>query len=186
MDPKRDFPPIGPKIREHRVAQGFSLRSLGEATGLTAAFLSQVENDQTSPSIGSLQKIATALQVPMFAFLDSDAQTEEVVRAGARKKLSFSNQSLTYEILTNSVHHKIGAFLIQLKTGSTNYAQTLYSPSEEVMYVLQGEMEIIVGDHHYRLSPGDSVFYEGAQLKSYTALGDEDLLVICAMTPPVL
>ncbi len=177
---------IGEKIHDYRVARGLSLRSLGEATGLTAAFLSQVENDQTSPSISSLQKIATALHVPMFAFLNGDTQTEEVVRADARKKLTFQKEQLTIEILTNSINHKIGAFLIHMQPGETNKTQLLYSPTEEVMFVLQGEMEIWLGDRRHRLSPGDSVFYEGPQLKGYSSVGTEELIVICAMTPPVL
>jgi transcriptional regulator with XRE-family HTH domain len=177
---------IGAKIRDCRIERGLTLRELGDAAGLTAAFLSQVENDQTSPSISSLQKIATALHVPMFAFLDGDAQTEEVLRPGSRKRLSFPENSLAYEILTQSIHHKIGAFLIHLKAGESNTTQKLYSPTEEVMYVLQGEMDIWLGERSHHLAPGDSVFYEGPQLKGYASVGQEDLVVVCAMTPPVL
>ncbi len=177
---------IGRKIHDFRVARGLSLRSLGESTGLTAAFLSQVENDQTSPSISSLQKIATALQVPMFAFLDDETQTEEVVRATARKKLTFQKNQLTYEILTNSINHKIGFFLVRLQPGEAYQAQMLLSQTEEVMYVLQGEMDITVGDRCHHLSQGDSIFYEGPQLKGYSASGTEELVIVCAMTPPVL
>jgi len=177
---------LGQKIHDYRIARGLSLRSLGESTGLTAAFLSQVENDQTSPSISSLQKIASALHVPMFAFLEEGNQTEEVIHADSRKKLSFQKENITFEILTNSINHKIGAFLIHLKPGETNKTQLLYSPTEEVMYVIQGEMEIWLGERRHRLSPGDSVFYEGPQLKGYSSIGTEELIVICAMTPPVL
>jgi transcriptional regulator with XRE-family HTH domain len=177
---------LGQKIHDFRVARGLSLRSLGESTGLTAAFLSQVENDQTSPSISSLQKIATALHVPMFAFLNDETQTEEVVRGDMRKKLTFQNDQLVYELLTNSINHKIGAFLIHLKAGETNKTQLLYTPTEEVIYVLQGEMEIWLGERRYRLSPGDSIFYEGPQLNGYASIGEEDLIILCAMTPPVL
>jgi len=177
---------LGQKIHDFRTSRGLSLRSLGESTGLTAAFLSQVENDQTSPSISSLQKIATALHVPMFAFLSDETQTEEVVRADARKKLSFQKEQLTYEILTNTINHKIGAFLIHLKAGETNKTQLLYTPTEEVIYVIQGEMEIWLGERRYNLCPGDSIFYEGPQLKGYASIGKEDLILLCAMTPPVL
>lgn len=177
---------IGRKIHDLRVARGLSLRNLGESTGLTAAFLSQVENDLTSPSISSLQKIASALQVPMFAFLDDETQTEEVVRADARKKLTFQRNQLTYEILTNSINHKIGFFLVRLKPGEVYRAQSLLSQTEEVMYVMQGEMDITVGDRTHHLAQGDSIFYEGPQLKGYSATGADELIIICAMTPPVL
>jgi transcriptional regulator with XRE-family HTH domain len=177
---------LGAKIREYRNIQKLSLRELGESTGLTAAFLSQVENDLTSPSISSLQKIAVALHVPMFAFLDGDVQTEEVVHEDSRKKLNFPEHDLSYEMLTQSTQHKIGAFLIHLKAGDTNKTQKLYSPTEEIMYVIQGEMEIWLGERRHFLKKGDSVFYEGAQLKGFSAIGTDDLIVLCAITPPVL
>ncbi len=177
---------IGKKIHEYRITRGLSLRSLGEATGLTAAFLSQVENDQASPSISSLQKIATALHVPMFSFLEDEIQTEEVVHHDSRKKLTFQKEKITIEILTKNINHKIGAFLIRLQPGETNKTQMLYSPTEEVMYVLQGEMEIWLGERRHRLLAGDSVFYEGPNLKGYMSVGTEELIVVCAMTPPIL
>ena len=177
---------LGQKIREYRQRRGISLRELGENTGLTAAFLSQLENDQTSPSINSLQKIATALRVPMFSFLDDDAQTEEVVRAGQRKQLSFPEPYLTYEILTHNINHQIGAFLIHLMPGQTNKTQKLFSPTEEIVYILQGEMEIFLGERRYQLKVGDSIFYEGSQLMGFSSIGEEELIAICAMTPPAL
>jgi len=60
---------IGQKIKERRQELGLSLRDLGAKTGLSASFISQLENDLTEMSINSLQKIALALNVPMFTFL---------------------------------------------------------------------------------------------------------------------
>ena len=59
---------IGKKVNERRKEIGLSLRELGDLSGLTAGFLSQIENDQVSPSLNSLQSIASALKVPMFYF----------------------------------------------------------------------------------------------------------------------
>lgn len=177
---------LGSKIRDCRQQQNLSLRQLGTMTGLTAAFLSQVENDLTSPSINSLQKIATALHVPMFAFLNGDNQTEEVVRSGSRKKLNFPDPHLSYELLTDSVNRQMGGFLIRLKAGETHKTQALFRATEEMIYVMQGEVEIWLGDRKHHLYPGDSIYYEGIHLKGFTALGREDLLLLCAMTPPAL
>lgn len=177
---------IGQRIRDRRNELNMSLRDLGEKTGLTASFLSQVENDLTSPSISSLQRIANALQYPMFAFLEDENQTEQVVRHDARKKISFPEPHLTYELLTNDLHRQMAAFLICLKAGETHMAQVLIRPTEEVIYVLQGEMTINIGDRYYLLKPGDSLYYEGAQLRSFTAGEKDDLRVLCVITPPVL
>ena len=177
---------IGTKIKERRLEQKLNLRDLGEKTGLTASFLSQVENDLTEPSITSLQKIATALKVPMFTFLNENTQSEQVVRNGSRRKLSFPNPHLTYELLTANLTHQMAGFIIQLKAGETHNAQQLYRATEEMMYVIQGELEIQVGENKHRLKSGDSIYYEGAQLKGFSALGHEDLKILCVITPPAL
>lgn len=54
-----------------------SLRALGEVTGFSASFLSQVENGLASPSISSMEKIAAALGVTLWQFF----QVAEVPRA---------------------------------------------------------------------------------------------------------
>jgi len=177
---------IGPRIKERRMEQNLSLRDLGEKTGLTASFLSQIENDLTEPSITSLQKIATALKVPMFTFLNDNVQSEQVVREGSRRKLSFPNPHLTYELLTANLNRQMAGFIIQLKAGETHNAQQLYRATEEMMYVIQGELEIRVGENKHRLQSGDSIYYEGAQLTGFSAMGSEDLKILCVITPPAL
>lgn len=62
---------VGERIRQRRKKLGYSLRQLGARTNLTASFLSQVENNQCSPSLTSLQRIATALEAPVYVLLDS-------------------------------------------------------------------------------------------------------------------
>jgi transcriptional regulator with XRE-family HTH domain len=175
---------IGQKIRERRKELNISLRELGDLTGLSAGFLSQVENDQTDPSISSLQKIATALKVPMFTFLNGSEKTEQVVRRTARRQLSFPNPHVQFDLLTNDLNRQMAGFLIHLKSGESHQAQQLYRATEEMMYVISGRMEILVGDNIHSLEPGDSIYYEGSQLVRFTAKGEEDLVSLCMITPP--
>lgn len=177
---------IGQKIKERRQELRLSLRDLGAKTGLSASFISQLENDLTEISINSLQKIALALNVPMFTFLNGDEHPERVVRANAHKRLSFPNPHLQYELLTEDLSRQMAGFLIRLKAGESHTAQQLYKNTEEMMYVLQGKLEIRISEKAYVLEPGDSVYYEGASLNGFSALGDEDLAALCMITPPAL
>ncbi len=177
---------IGQKIKERRLELKMNLRDLGLKTGLSASFLSQVENDLTEPSISSLQKIALALNVPMFTFLNGSDHPERVVRSNARKILSFPNPHLQYELLTDDLSRQMAGILIRLKSGESHTTQQLYKATEEMMYVLQGELEVRISENTYRLEPGDSIYYEGASLASFSALGEADLIALCMMTPPAL
>ena len=177
---------IGQKIKERRQELKLNLRDLGEKTGLSASFLSQIENDLTEPSISSLQKIAVALKVPMFTFLSGGERPESIVRARDRKRLNFPNPHLQYELLTEDLSRQMAGFLIRLKAGESHTALPLYRTTEEMLYVLEGVLEIHLGENVHRLSPGDCIYYEGAALTGFNAAGAGDLLVLCVMTPPAL
>ncbi len=59
---------IGRYVRQLRARAGLSTRALGSRTGFSASFISQLEHGLVSPSIGSMQKIATALGVTLGEF----------------------------------------------------------------------------------------------------------------------
>ena len=71
-----------------------TLAQLAERTGLSASALSQIERGVTDPSIGSLRRIASALQVPFFRFLLECESPDPVVRKGQRRTISFPDRAL--------------------------------------------------------------------------------------------
>lgn len=177
---------IGEQIRQRRKELGYSLRALGERTNLTASFLSQVENNQSSVSLASLQRIATALEVPMFAFLNGIRQPSPIIRAHDRPKLDFSDAEISYELLTRNLGGKMMAMVIHVQPGGRRIAERLSQPTEELMHVLSGRLSITVEDQTYALDSGDTICYAGRSLREFSSLGDEELQVVCCVTPPVL
>ena len=66
--------PVATRIRSLREARGYSLRNLAEAAGVSPATLSQIESNQTSPSVATLEKLAHGLRVPVAAFFAEPVQ----------------------------------------------------------------------------------------------------------------
>jgi transcriptional regulator with XRE-family HTH domain len=177
---------VGARISQRRKELGYSLRELGERVNLTAGFLSQVENDRCSLSLGSLQRIATALEVPMFAFLENTEPRSPVVRACHRPRLENSDPEIMYEMLSRDLGSRVMAVMIRIQPGGCRVAERLSQPTDEVMYVVCGRLSITIDDLSYTLDPGDSICYAGRSLREFSALGDAELQVICCVTPPVL
>jgi transcriptional regulator with XRE-family HTH domain len=176
---------LGHRIRARRKELGLSLRELEERVGLTASFLSQVERDLTSPSIESLNKISQALEVPIFYFLlEPDARCP-VVRQDKRVRLNLPDSNLTYQLLTPDRDRKMEAFLAEREPGLEKIAIPLDQQTEEFIYVLQGQLEIQLGEEVYLLGPGDSVYFDGANLRRLAARGDQTLRFISVITPPI-
>jgi transcriptional regulator with XRE-family HTH domain len=63
---------IGTTIRGYRLQKGFSQGDVEKRTGLLRCYLSRVENGHTVPSIDTLSKIATALDLPLAQFFAED------------------------------------------------------------------------------------------------------------------
>lgn len=176
---------IGGRIRLRRKELELSLRELGEKTGVSASFLSQVENDQVSPSLNSLQSIAAALQVPMFYFLDN-SRGGAVVRAKERRTLYFSDSQIGYDLLTPDFSRQMMSFIIRLEAYARRIAMPLARPTEQWMHVIQGRMQIVVGENTNYLDQGDTIYFDGDLLKEFCSASDEELVIICCITPPVL
>ena len=66
---------IGTTIRAFRLQKGMSQGDIEKRTGLLRCYLSRVENGHTVPSLDTLAKIASALELPLSQFF-----SEEVVR----------------------------------------------------------------------------------------------------------
>ena len=92
--------PLGAGIRAERLRQGLTLTYLAEHAELSASALSQIERGVTDPSIGSLRRIASVLQVPFFQFLADPHSPQTVVRKAERRTITFPHRALQYELLT--------------------------------------------------------------------------------------
>ncbi len=57
---------IGDRIRAIREAKELSQGDIEERSGLLRSYLSRVENGHTVPSVETLEKLARALQVPLY------------------------------------------------------------------------------------------------------------------------
>jgi transcriptional regulator with XRE-family HTH domain len=164
---------------------GLSLREIAERVGLTASFLSQIERDLASPSIESLRKISDALDVPIFFFLVEPETRNPIVRRDKRLTLTFPDSNFAYELLTPDLTRQMEAFLVEREPGEEKIAIPLRQHTEEFIYVLQGQLEIQLGEEVYSLGPGDSVYFEGPMLRRLAARGDQTLRFISVITPPI-
>jgi transcriptional regulator with XRE-family HTH domain len=156
-----DTPPIGPRLREARRAQKLSLAGLAERSGLTKGFLSQVERDLTSPSVGTLLRLCRALDLPVGHLFDG-AQTP-LVRAGDRTPIAFGGSGVSEFRLTPADDGRVLLLLSEIAPGGGSGAEPYSLGSDaEVAHVLEGTLHIEVEGAQYRLSAGDTLTFDAA------------------------
>jgi transcriptional regulator with XRE-family HTH domain len=167
---KRDFEEIrvGEKIKVLRERKGLSLKDLADSTGFSTALLSQMENHLVSPSLGTMIKLARAMGVKVGDFLgETEGEPFTIVRKDERKNVSrFASKDgvkygYSYESLGfDKKDRHMEPFIVTLEPATVKAMKTSVHEGEEFIFVLEGEMEVILGNHTDVLYPGDSIYYD--------------------------
>lgn len=156
-----DIPSIGPRLREARRAQGLSLAALAERSDLTKGFLSQVERDLTSPSVGTLLRLCRALDLPVGHLFDG-AHTP-LVRAGERIPIAFGGSGVSEFRLTPADEARVMLLMSEIAPGGGSGEEPYSLGSDaEVAHVLEGALHIEVDGAHHRLGPGDTLSFDAS------------------------
>jgi transcriptional regulator with XRE-family HTH domain len=169
MDNKKEYQdiPVGGHIKTIREGKGLSLAALADLTGFSMAILSQIENHLISPSLGTLIKLAGALGVRVGDFLgETSGEPFSIVRAQERKQVScfgstdgvkygYSYESLGFE----KKDRRMEPFIVTLEPATVKITKPSLHEGEEFIFVMEGEMEVTLGNHKDVLYPGDCIYY---------------------------
>ena len=174
---------LGDRLRARRKGMGLSLKALADRFGVSASFLSQVDRARASPSFAALIAISRALEVPVYYLLPESP--DPVFRHDRRRKLTVPGSSMVYELLCPDLQGSMEVSLGRMSVGRTSSEQPLAHATEEFILVLQGCMDVELGPRLYRLEPGDSIYHHGVVPHRYVAVGDEDVVFLSAVSPPI-
>jgi transcriptional regulator with XRE-family HTH domain len=151
---------IGEHIRRLRSERHVSVRAFAAETGFSASFISQVENGQVTPSLGSLHKIAEALGITLGEFFVTAEMGEEtlIVRSGERHRLDSTWTDAHIESLgPMRSNHKLESMIAIFGPGGKSGKHPHAQAREEFAFVLQGEVTLTLADEENILSAGDAV-----------------------------
>jgi transcriptional regulator with XRE-family HTH domain len=173
---------LGRRIRSLRMERGLTLTGLAARVGITRSFLSSVERGVAYPSIVVLRSIAAALEVPVFLLFTGPELNGIVVRKDARKVIRPPGSPLSYELVSPDLRRKIEMIMVR-HTPGVEYPAMAHE-GEECALVLRGRVVITVADVDYELDEGDAIYYDSGLPHAARALGDEEALIVSAITPP--
>jgi XRE family transcriptional regulator, regulator of sulfur utilization len=156
---------LGDKLREARLQRGWSLRALGEKTGFSASFHSQVELGQSSPSLASLEKIAGALGLSLATVIAGGAMEPSPLLRKARRDGLRSEWSKAYveSLLPSGSDEHLEALLLKLDREGRTGERKIGSKSRLFAYVTAGPAVLLLSDpaEEIRVDAGDSVVIQG-------------------------
>jgi transcriptional regulator with XRE-family HTH domain len=167
---------IGFEVRRLRKAIDLTVAELGAAAGISAGMLSKIENGSISPSLGTLDALAKALNVPITRlFAETDERRDcSFVKGGAGVRIERRGTKAghLYDLLGHALGGAIGVepYLITLAEGAVPYTHFRHA-GVEFIYMLSGKVSYRHGDRTYLMEPGDALFFDAAARH-----GPEDLV----------
>lgn len=174
---------LGRKIRDLRLRRGLTVQKLANETGLSKGFISQVENDRTSPSLATLRDLAAALRTSMAYLVAEDDPAVHVVRAAERPRLPADGSASRTELLSALPRRNLELLMLELPAGRPAGEQRHSHPGEECLLCVEGRLRLLHGEQELIIETGDSCHFDGRTPHSTGNLGPAAARVLIAMTP---
>jgi transcriptional regulator with XRE-family HTH domain len=175
---------LGERIRGVRSSKGLSLKDLAAQAGLSRAFVTQIERNQTSPSVASISRIANVLGVTLSELFAAPHIAEGLVRRDERIRITYAGNKYFDEVLTPSVSGRLLVLFCTIEPGADS-GHELYShdADEECVIVMQGTLEVVVEDDVFTLGPGDALTLSSRRQHGFKNAGTEQVQAFWVMTP---
>lgn len=179
---------LGTRLKLARQTRGLTLKALSLAASCSESLLSKIENGKASPSLPMLHRIVKVLDKNIGWFFEEGHGEEGIVfRAGTRPVLTLDplrrGKGVALErIIPYSPGHLLQCNIHHLEVGGES-AGPIQHVGEEVGYVIAGDVELIVGDRHFRLTGGDAFAFSSELPHHYRNAGTHRASIFWVNTP---
>lgn len=173
---------IGNKIRTLRMAKDLTQEELADRAELSKGFISQVENDLTSPSIATLEDLLVCLGTTLADFFAEENQDQIVFGKDDFFVKSYPEERVSRcWIVPPAQKYRMEPLLLTLEPGGATEEDTPHA-GEEFGYVLKGSAVVHVGNRAERVVKGQSFYYSAGETHRITSEKGAEILWISS--PP--
>ncbi|HHV29828.1 helix-turn-helix domain-containing protein [Acetivibrio mesophilus] len=175
---------IGAKIRRLRITNQMTQEELADRAELSKGFISQIENDLTSPSISTLVDILQCLGTDLKGFF-SDSEDKQIV---FKQKDYFSKtddelKNTIEWVVPNAQKNAMEPIRMTLLPGGKSLEDQPHE-GEEFGYVVKGCLDVHIGNECHRVKAGESFYFESNRKHYVVNVGKSEAQVIWVSTPP--
>ena len=176
---------IGGTLKSLRLARNLTQEDLADRCELTKGFISQVENNLTSPSIATLSDMIECLGSSLEEFF-SARQQERIVFGKDDMFEKVDEESLRGSILwlvPSAQKNMMEPMLVRLGSGGRT-AEIPAHEGEEFAYVLSGAIQLVLGNARYTISRGESFCIHPRAPHFIENRGKREARFLWTSTPP--
>ena len=175
---------VGENLRRQRIRRGLSLERLAKVSGVSRSMLGQIELGQSVPTIKTVWRIATALQLPFASLLaDSNKRGTRLLAVTEAKTLSSQDGTFTSRALFPfDEERKVEFYELKLAPRSQENAEPHAPGTRENLVVTAGALEVSVDGELHRLSVGDALVFDADVPHVYRNPGAAQTVMYLVMT----
>jgi len=187
--PKEDIlVKVGERVRRVRESRGLSLQDISLRTDIEVSMLKQIEEGALAPPLGTIIKLAKALEMKIGYFISGEEdRAYTIVRRDDRKVVSRYDSKRAkyygYEYESLAPHKKdrhMEPFLVTLEPAETEEERSAHD-GQEFIFVLEGNMEVRLGEEIHILEPGDTIYYDSTVPHLVKCHGDKTTKILAVL-----
>ena len=173
---------IGERIKRLRLLHGLTQQELGDRCDLTKGFISQLESNQTLPSLPTLGDILEVLGISFAQFFAHEPIVSPVYRSADMFTKEMEGSRLTW-LISTAQKNAMEPVLLELEAGQEAALDTPHD-GEEFGYVLRGNITLCLGMQVTKLKKGDAFYYKADKQHQLKNSGKTGATVLWVSTPP--
>ncbi|RXJ74817.1 XRE family transcriptional regulator [Veronia nyctiphanis] len=177
---------IGANLKAVRKQRGLSQRELAKRAGVTNSTISMIEKNSVSPSVSSLKKVLSGIPMSLVEFFSTDITEAESTPVVYRQKdlLEIGSSDVSMKMVGKDFPNRSLAVLSEsYPPGKDSGSDMLQHDGEEAGIVVEGKLELTVGDEIYVLEKGDSYYFDSNRPHRFNNPFDETCMLFSATTP---
>jgi len=173
---------FGQKIRRIRMYHNLTQEELANRCELTKSYISQLENDKTSPSLETLESILEVLGTNFKEFFNDEDDKRISFTQDDQYVKEEKNHTITWLVPT-SQKLEMEPILVEIEPGGKTNEDRPHE-GEEFGYVLDGTIELIYGSRKQIVKKGESFYYSTDKKHYLTNIGKRVAKVLWVSCPP--
>ncbi len=167
---------IACRVKEMRELIGMTPEQVATTIAIPVATYLDYENGDGDLSASALYEIAQAMNVDLALLLTGDAPKMSVFTVTRKDKGVSVNRRSQYAyqaLAANLAGKKAEPFVVTVPTTERDARITLNAhPGQEMDYVLEGTLKVVIHGNEVVLNPGDSIYFDSSHPHGMASIGD--------------
>ena len=177
---------VGVRLQSIRKLKGLSQRELAKRAGVTNSTISMIEKNSVSPSISSLKKVLAGIPMSLVEFFSQEAEQDKYTQVvyRAAELIDIHSGAISMKLVGKAYPNRAITLLDETYPAGSDTGDDMYThDGEESGLLVEGRLELSVGDEVFILEPGDSYYFESSKPHRFRNPFDQPARLISATTP---